>query len=207
LRGIVVLGNSRSPGPGSWVDGLIQRGVGKIAVANRSQTAGALYIGRFGEADLARFDRDVLASAGVTHVIVESGNNDLIVAGRQNQWTHVAGGKYNLATVGSVSEIMSGFRQIIERAHEHGINVIATTIAPFEGANYWSPERNAGRERLNNWMRSSGEFDGLIDFDLALRDPAKPTRMRSEFDSGNHREPSAKGHEAMAAAVNMQLFE
>ena len=120
-----------------------------------------------GPSALARFDRDVLAQSGVTHVILLEGINDfgLTPAGQ---------------TPPSAAEIIAGHRQIIERAHAHGLKVIGATMLPFEGTNlaprpgYYSPEKDARRQAVNDWIRTGKAYDGVVDFDLALRDPGHP---------------------------------
>ncbi|WP_371846840.1 GDSL-type esterase/lipase family protein [Massilia niastensis] len=97
--------------------------------------------------------------------------------------------------------MVAGYRQLIERAHAHGIAVLGGTLLPFTGYQYASPAREAVRQAVNAWMRSSGAFDVLADFDLALRDPAAPARLRAPLDSGDHLHPNDAGYQAMAAAV------
>ena len=104
---------------------------------------------------------------------------------------------------------MAGLKQMIERAHEHQIKIIGATLTPFEGTihkGYYTPEKEMQRERLNEWIRSSGAFDGVVDFEKATADPANPKRMAPEYDSGDHLHPNDAGYKAIGDAVNLALF-
>jgi lysophospholipase L1-like esterase len=141
---------------------------------------------------LARLDRDVLLQTGVTHVIVLEGINDIGFA-RNNP-------------VPSVAELIAGHRQIIARAHARGLRIYGGTLTPFEGAAYWTPEGEAKRQALNEWIRSGRAYDGVIDFDAAVRDPQQPTKFVPMYQSGDHLHPSDAGYEAMANAIDLGLF-
>jgi len=142
---------------------------------------------------LARFDRDVLALAGVSHVIVLEGINDIGLA-RQNPTP-------------SAEDLIAAHQQMVERAHEHGLKIFGATLLPFDGAAYWSPEGEAKRHAFNDWLRKSSAYDGVIDFDAALRDPASPNKILLKYDSGDHLHPNDAGYEAMAGAIDLKLFE
>jgi lysophospholipase L1-like esterase len=103
-------------------------------------------------------------------------------------------------------DLVAAFRQIIRRAREHGLKVIGGTIIPFAGAPYYAEEKDRTRVAVNEWIRTSGEFDGVVDFDAALRDPDHPERLKKEFDAGDHLHPSHAGGRAMAAAIDLNLF-
>ena len=157
------------------------------------------YATLFGENGLARFDRDVLAQPGVESVIVLLGINDIGQPG-----TEVAPASERV----DAGQIIQGYRQLIARAHAHGVRVFGGTLGPFEDntLGFHSPENEAERQAVNAWVRTSGAFDGVIDFDAALRDPDHPGRLRPAFDSGDHLHPNDAGNEAMAAAVPLRLF-
>ena len=104
------------------------------------------------------------------------------------------------------AELIGAYRQIIERAHEHGIKVFGSPLMPFEGAAYYSEHGAATRDAVNQWIRTSGAFDAVIDFDAVVRDPAHPTHMKAEFDSGDHLHPNDAGYKAMAEAIDLSLF-
>ena len=156
---------------------------------------------RWGQSLLARFDRDVLGQPGVKHVIVWIGLND--IAG--------PGAFYPASEVVSQADLIAGFRQLIARAHEQGLTVQACTISPMGGntslPGFDTPEHEAARVALNHWIRTVGEFDGVVDADLALRDPAAPTRLLSIYDSGDHLHPNLAGGRAIARAIDLKRFE
>lgn len=144
-----------------------------------------------GPSALSRFDRDVLAVPGVTHVIILEGVNDL------------GGGGVNPP---SADDLIAGYRQLIARAHARGIKTIGGTILPYGGATYYKAEGNAVRERVNAWIRASGEFDAVVDFDAAMRDPAQPTKLRADLQSGDWLHPNDAGYRAMGDAVDLRLL-
>ncbi|XYJ11895.1 SGNH/GDSL hydrolase family protein [Telluria sp. B2] len=154
----------------------------------------------FGRAALARFDRDVLATAGVRHLIVLIGINDI---------GHPGTGTIPVTEAVTPQDLIAGYRQLIARAHAKGIPVYGATLTPFEGTvfpGYYTPEKEAVRQAVNNWIRSSDEFDAVIDFDRAVRDPSHPTRMLPAYDSGDHLHPNDLGMQAMANAIPLELF-
>jgi lysophospholipase L1-like esterase len=105
-----------------------------------------------------------------------------------------------------VEELIAGHLQLIARARLRGLRAIGATITPFEGQSYYTPAREAARQGLNNWMRSAGAWDAVVDFDQVLRDPAQPTRLLPAYDSGDHLHPSDAGYQALAQAVPLGLF-
>lgn len=145
-----------------------------------------------GRSASARFDRDVLATAGVRYLVVMIGINDI--------------GNSSPASPVTSEDLIAAYRQLILRAHAKGISVIGATLTPFEGAAYYSPEKEVVRQALNNWIRNNDEFDGVIDFDRATRDPAHPPRFLPAYDSGDHLHPNDLGYEAMGNAVPLALF-
>jgi lysophospholipase L1-like esterase len=104
------------------------------------------------------------------------------------------------------ADLIAAYRQLIARAHEKGITVFGATLTPFEGAARYSPAREQVRLALNSWIRNNGEFDGVIDFDLAMRDPAHGARLLPAYDSGDHVHPNQLGYRAMGNAVPLALF-
>jgi lysophospholipase L1-like esterase len=148
-------------------------------------------------AGLVRFDRDVLASAGAEYVIVLLGINDIGVAG-------LVPGEVPV----TADELVAGYRQLIARAHTRGLIIFGGTLTPFEGSSpgYYTPEKEQVRQAVNQWLRTSNEFDAVIDFDRAIRDPDQPSRMLPAFDSGDHLHPSDLGMQALANAVPLEFF-
>jgi lysophospholipase L1-like esterase len=148
---------------------------------------------------LARFDRDVLVQSGVRWVIVLEGINDIGIPGAFGAPAENV----------SADEIIEGHRQLIARAHARGLRIYGGTLTPFEGTvfpGYYSPEGEAKREAVNRWIRTSGEYDAVIDFDAAVRDPSHPARMLPAYDSGDHLHPNDAGYQAMANAIDLRLF-
>lgn len=210
---IVALGDSITDGHGAttngddrWPDDLARRlqagpATRDIAVLNQGIGGNRLLQDGLGPNALARFDRDVLAQAGVRWLILLEGINDLGTLTRDHPVTaadHTA----------LVQAMLGAYRQIIDRAHAHGIKVIGATITPDGQSGYYHPDaaNEADRQALNAWIRARGHFDAVVDFDAAIRDPADPTRMRPAFDSGDHLHPSAEGYRVMAAAIPLTLF-
>ena len=155
---------------------------------------------QWGQSLLTRFDRDVLAQAGVGHVIVFIGLND--IAG--------PGGFYPPSEAVTVDDLIAGYRQLIARAHEKGLTIQACTLPPLAGntslPGYDTPANEARRVAFNQWIRTSGEFDGVIDVDLLLRDPGQPTRLLPAYDNGDHLHPNAAGGQAIANAIDLKVF-
>jgi lysophospholipase L1-like esterase len=155
----------------------------------------------FGVSALARFDRDVLAQPGVKYVIVLLGINDIGHAGTPDVPS---------SEEVSADEIIAGLRQIIERAHTHGLRIFGATLTPFEGTvfpGYYSAAKEAKRQAVNQWIRGGKAFDGVIDFDQAVRDPEHPARMLPGYDSGDHLHPGDAGMKAMGEAIDLALFD
>lgn len=106
----------------------------------------------------------------------------------------------------SAADIIAGHRQLIERAHAQGLRIYGATLTPFEGADYWTPQGEAKRQALNEWIRRSKAYDGVIDFDAVVRDPSSPTKILPRYDPGDHLHANDAGYEAMAKAINLDLF-
>jgi lysophospholipase L1-like esterase len=153
----------------------------------------------FGVSALSRFDRDVLAVPGLSHIILLEGINDIGLSGP-------ASGPFPGSPLIDPQALIAAYQQIIARAHERGVKVFGGTILPFDGANYFIPEKEPIREQLNQWIRTTGHFDGVVDFDAALRDPQAPGKLKAEFDSGDHLHPNAAGARRMGEAVDLKLF-
>ena len=145
---------------------------------------------------LARLDRDALSQSGAGYLTVLLGINDIGYSVR-NQPTQPV----------SADQIITGHRQIVARAHERGLKIFGCTLTPFEGAAYFTPEGEAKRSAVNAFIRTAGVYDGVIDFDAAVRDAEHPARFRSSYDSGDHLHPNDAGYQAMANAVDLTLFK
>jgi lysophospholipase L1-like esterase len=174
-----------------------QRGSAPRAVINMGISGNRVLREGAGSSALARFDRDVLSRPGVRWVLLLEGINDI-------GFSAIPG--LPESEKATADDIIAGYRLLISRCRLHGIPVIGGTLTPFEGVNTWSEAGERMRQQVNEWIRTSGEFDAVVDFDAATRDPAMPTRLRREFDSGDHIHPNDAGNQAMAEAIPLKLF-
>ncbi len=208
--GVVALGDSLTDGNISTIDAfcrwpdqlarrLIERGGRPMAVMNQGLGGNRILHDLRGESGLRRFDRDVLAQPGVTHAIVMLGTNDL-----RNRWAKPE-------EEVTAEQMIAGLQQMAVRAQGSGIKLIGATLTPFGNetfmANAWNPTREKHRVAVNTWMRESGAFDGVADFDAALRDPQILTQMREVDDCGDGLHPSDSGYCKMGDAIDLALFD
>lgn len=203
------LGDSLTDGRGSttngndrWPDLLRDRlrsrpGTAGVAVVNQAAGGNRVLRDGLGPNALARLDRDVLAHSGIAWLFVLEGVNDIGCA---------------LATEAAqkqvADELVDAYDQIVLRAHAHGIRVYGATIPPFGGHAYDDPAgyREAARQAVNDWIRTGGRFDAVVDFDRAVRDPDRPRALRADCDSGDHLHLNPTGYRALADAVPLELF-
>jgi lysophospholipase L1-like esterase len=146
----------------------------------------------------ARFDRDVISQPGVKYVVVMEGINDI------GQGTRQGATPDNAVTA---DDLIAAYRQLAARAHEHGIKIIAATLTPYEGAAYQSATGEAIRSTVNSFIRTSGVFDGVFDFDAVIRDPNAPTKFRKEFNDRDNLHPNDAGYKAMAESIDLGIFQ
>ena len=150
---------------------------------------------------LSRFDRDVLAPAGVHWLIVFEGVNDLGGLARNGE---VSPSEHKAL----VQRVIAAYQQIIIRAHAHGLRVFGATITPYTDSNYYHPGplSEADRQAVNEWIRAAGHFDAVVDFDHVVADPQHPDHLLPAFDCGDHLHPSPAGYKAMGEAIPLGLF-
>ena len=165
-----------------------------VGVVNQGISGNQLLRNGAGVSMLARFDRDILARPGVRWVVLLAGINDINFRSRSG------------STPLTPEELIAGYEQIVERCRAHAIRIIGATITPQEGQTTATAQGEAIRQAVNAWIRTSGRFDAVVDFDAAIRDPVRPARMKPEFDPGDHIHPNDRGNEAMAAAFDLALF-
>jgi lysophospholipase L1-like esterase len=219
-KSIVVFGDSISDGVGSkpnanhrWPDLLAERlaarrGRSAWGVVNMGISGNRILNDGAGQSALARFDRDVLSVPGVSYVVVFEGVNDLGISFGHIEGPFAAYFKRLVpADKATAPALIAGYRQLIARAHERGIKVLGATITPYGGASYYSPEGEAQRELINRWIRTSGAFDGVLDFDAAWRDPRDPTRIATPLQAGDHLHGSDAGYQALARSIDLSLFK
>jgi len=213
-RTVVAFGDSITDGQNSttdankrWPDVLSRRlnsngPWGAFAVLNQGIAGNRVLADLAGVSALARYDRDVLSLPGVQWVVLLEGINDIGYPG-----TSLAPTSPRV----TAEELINGYKQIIVRSRQHGIKIMGGTLTPFKGSempypNYWSPEKEATRQAVNRWIRTSGAFDAVVDFDAVVRDPASPQNLLPVFDSGDHLHPNDAGYMAMANAVNLSTL-
>lgn len=171
-----------------------EKATANIGIANMGIGGNRVLRDVSGVSALGRFDRDALAQAGVKWIMLLEGINDI---------GHGAATPEEAVTA---KDLIGAYRQLIDRAHTHGIRVIGCTLTPYEGANYYRAEFEKVREEVNAWIRAPGNFDAVVDFEAAVRDPAAPGKIRAEYDPGDHLHPNDKGYETMANAIDLKIF-
>jgi lysophospholipase L1-like esterase len=185
----------------SWPSFLARRlaanGGANIAVLNQGISGNRLLRDGAGVNALARFDRDVLAQPGVKWLMILEGINDIGLAS-------LPGALPSDAV--TADDLIAALKQLIDRAHEHGIKVIGGTLTAYEGAIYHSEGGEQIRMMVNQWIRSSGAFDAVVDFDAVTRDPEHPNQFREGFNNGDHLHPNDTGYQAMADAIDLSVF-
>lgn len=210
---VVALGDSITDGHGAttngndrWTDVLASRlqstkATRDIGMSNQGIGGNHLLTDGLGPNALSRFDRDVLAAAGVRWVIVFEGVNDLGGLARTGEVPATA-------HTAMVEHVIGAYRQIVMRARTHGIKAIGATITPYVGSDYYHPGplSEADRQAVNRWIRTPGNFDAVVDFDAVVRDPQQPDRLLPAYDCGDHLHPSPAGYKAMGEAVTLGWF-
>ena len=206
---IVTFGDSITDGYNStpdtnnrWPDHLAKRLMGAgggFGVLNLGIDGNRVLNEIMGPAALARFDRDVLAAPGVTHVFVLEGINDLGISSLLNDGQRP-----------TPEQLIAGHRQLIARAHAKGLRIFASTLLPYENTGipgYYNEDGEKVRQAFNEWMRTAKEYDGFVDFDQVMRDPSHPAKMLEKYDSGDHLHPNDAGYAAMANAFNLAFVK
>jgi lysophospholipase L1-like esterase len=201
---VVMLGDSLTDGRGSttngndrWPDQFADR-VRGLPVLNQAAGGNRVLNDGLGPNALARLDRDVLAQSGVEWLIVFEGVNDIGTAAATPE-----------AQQQVAADLIAAYEQIVVRAHAQGITVYGATVTPFGGnTNYDDPAglREAARQQVNHWIRTSRVFDAVIDFDKVARDPAAPRQLLPAYDTGDHLHLNPTGYRALADAVPARLF-
>jgi len=210
VGGIVTIGDSltdcnisKLDANNRWPDQLARRlGARKgrlLGVMNQGIGGNRILHDVRGDSGVRRFDRDVLAQSGVTHVIVLLGINDI-----RNRW-----GKTE--EIVTADQMIAGLHQMTVRAHARGLKIFGGTLLTFENETFnpgfYTPEGEVKRQTVNQWIRGSGAFDAVIDFEAALRDPSHPTQMLPVYDCGDHLHPSDAGYLRMGDVVDLALFD
>ncbi|AUA08404.1 SGNH/GDSL hydrolase family protein [Streptomyces sp. SID8382] len=216
-KAIAVIGDSRVDGIGStpgadrrWTDLLAERlaarGGQPLCVLNQGIGGNRMLADGIGTAALARFDRDVLATPGLGHVVIAVGNDLVFAFAPRTEETAGFLAMFPGAPV-TVDDIIAAHLQLAARARAHGSKAYAATVAPYGGSEMYSPEGDKAREQLNTWIRTSGAFDGVLDFDAVWRDPADPTRIRGDLHMGDCLHGNDAGYAALAESIDLSLFD
>ena len=213
-RAVVAFGDSITEGFNSttdansrWPDYLARRLLAHgdtkdIAVLNEAISGNRVLNDEIGPNAEKRIDRDVLTQGGLAYVIVLLGTNDM-------GFSQIPSGVFPsgvLLTNVSAESIIAGYKQMILRAHEQGARIYGATVLPFEGASYWDAAAEVKRQTINHWIRTSGWYDAVIDFDKVTRDPSAPTKLLPAYDSGDHLHPNDAGYAAMGNSIDLRLF-
>ncbi len=208
---LVAIGDSITEGFGStidanrrWTDFLSARfnppsGPARLAVVNHGVGCNRLLHDICGQNGVDRFERDVLSVTGATHVVVALGINDIMLPGLVNPPLEFV----------SADEIIAGLRQLADRAHADDLAVFGATLMPIGSSaipGVFTPENEAKRQAVNQWVRAGHAFDAVIDFEATMRDPGQPDRLLPAYDSGDGIHPNDAGYEAMADSIDASLF-
>ena len=192
-----------------WPDHIAERlqqgGHKDVAVVNEAFSGDRVLVNGMGVNALARLNADVLSQPRLSTVVLMMGINDI---GWPGEKSITPGDRQP-----SADDIITGYQQVIDRVHAKGARIVGATLTPFADTNkggptegYYTPEKETIRQAVNQWIRTSGRFDGVIDFDHLMEDPARPGHMRGAYDSGDHLHPNDAGYGAMAAAVDLKLL-
>lgn len=214
-RAIVTFGDSITDGDSSTVDAnhrwpdilarrLVDAGGPPVAILNQGISGARILTDRMGVNALARFDRDVLRHRHADTVILMMGINDI-------GWPDSI--LDPIAPAPSADDVIAGYKQLIARAHLHKMRIIGATLTPFEDTfkgspleGYYNADKEKKRQAINKWIRESGAFDGVVDFDAVVRNPSRPSYIQAIYDAGDHLHPNDAGYKAMAESIDLKLL-
>ena len=164
-----------------------------LSVLNEGISGNKVMLDGAGPNALARFDRDILAQSGARYLLILEGINDI-------------GRLHTVPNGTSAAELIFALDQMIQRAHAHGIAVIGCTLTPYHGAGYYTEEGETIRKAVNDWIRTSGAFDGVVDFEAAVKDPGHPDTFLPSYEPGDHLHPNDAGYKVMGDAIDLKVF-
>jgi lysophospholipase L1-like esterase len=188
----------------TWPELLAGRG---LYVCNQGISGNRLLHDGLGASSLARFDRDELATPGLGYVIVSLGHSDISIANVPRD-DDARGGFLTMFPGDPVTsdDVIAGCRQLIARARDRGVKIYITTITPDEGSEIHTAGSESARQAINSWIRAGGPFDGVLNFDAAWRDPARPSRIRDDLHAGDHLHGNDAGYRVLADSIDPSLF-
>jgi lysophospholipase L1-like esterase len=217
---IAVIGDSNTDCSGTtpdanrrWTDRLAERlaeqGGPAICVSNQGISGNRMLNDGLGDSVLARFDRDVLATPGLGHVVIAIGLGDIGVSFAPGEGSGPPAEFLAMFPGAPVTadDLIAGYRQLIARAHARGVRVYAVTLTPYEGDDIFTPEGETVRQAVNDWIRTSGAFDAVLDFDAVWLDPAHPSRIKDGFHAGDHLHGNDAGCRALGDSIDLSLFK
>ncbi|HET7836656.1 MAG TPA: SGNH/GDSL hydrolase family protein [Variovorax sp.] len=172
---------------------------GAVQVVNAGISGNRLLADNVGPKGIARFEHDVLAQPGVTHVVILIGINDI-------GFSMPEGASEPIRGQPAAEEITAGLQGLIQQAKARGVKVLLGTLLPFKGSSYWSKEKESRRDAVNRWIRSRRHVEAVVDFDAAMRDPSDPQALKAAYDSGDHLHPGNAGYAAMADAIDLRAL-
>lgn len=148
-----------------------------------------------------------MKAPGVTHLILLAGTNDIVFSITPGEIDHEFAGIMKTDAPVGTADLIRAYRQILERAHAHGVTVFGATLTPIGGSDLSTPDGEAARQRTNDWIRTSGAFDAVLDFDAVWRAPEDPDRIKDGFDMGDHLHGNDAGYTALADSIDLSLFD
>ncbi|RDG37303.1 SGNH/GDSL hydrolase family protein [Streptomyces corynorhini] len=216
---VAIIGDSNTDCSGTtpdtnrrWTDRLAERLAEldgpAVCVSNQGISGNRMLNEGLGDAALARFDRDVLATPGLRHVVLAIGLGDICISYSPQDGSGPPADFLAMFPGAPVTadDLIAGYRQLIDRARTRGLRVHAPTLTPYEGDDTFTPEGERARQRVNEWIRTSGAFDAVLDFDAVWSDPAHPSRIRDGFHAGDHLHGSDAGCRALGDSIDLALF-
>ena len=214
-RAIVTFGDSITDGDSSTIDAnhrwpdvlarrLVDAGGPPVAILNQGISGARILTDRMGVNALARFDRDVLRHRYADTVILMMGINDI-------GWPDSI--LEPVAPAPSAEDVIAGYKQLVARAHLHKMRIIGATLTPFEETfkgspleGYYNADKEKKRQAINKWIRESGAFDAVLDFDAVVRNPSRPSYIQAIYDAGDHLHPNDAGYKAMAESIDLKVL-
>jgi lysophospholipase L1-like esterase len=213
---IAVIGDSNTDGSGTtpdanrrWTDRLAKRDGPVVCISNQGISGNRMLNAGLGDPVLARFDRDVLATPGVRYVVLAISLGDIAASYPPKDGSGPSPDFLAMFPGAPVTaeDLVAGYGQLITRAHARGVRVYAATLTPYEGDEIFTPEGERVRQAVNQWIRTCGAFDGVMDFEAVWRDSLQPNRIKDGFHAGDHLHGNDAGCRALGDSIDLSLFQ